>query len=142
MSPKYFSYFISMGTFVFIIFTSCSKDDNPELKKTNYVCNDPACSIPNQDTSKLATYYIDANQWGGQGPFGCDFGPALKAASGGYHNVSTIHVYYNQLTYALENGKSIDFLGGKLSLGGTFLTFSVSYNQLPFQSLRISVSVD
>jgi hypothetical protein len=137
MKSKY-SIFIMSLALSFLI-GSCSKDttqSNHDVTK----CNDPSCSIPNQGNSK--TYYIDANQWSGQGPFGCDFGQALKDAAGGYYNISTVTINDGLTNYDLENGKTIGFMGGKLSLSGTYLSFSSYYNQLPFKSLQLEVIVN
>lgn len=136
MKLKY-SIFIMSLAFSFLI-VSCSKDTTQTDHHVK--CNDPSCSIPNQGNSR--TYNIDANQWSGQGPFGCDFGTALKDAAGGYYNISTVTVSDGLTNYDLENGKSISFMGGKLSLSGTYLSFSSYYNQLPFKSLQLEVIVN
>jgi hypothetical protein len=136
MKLKYAIFIMSLASSLLIV--SCSKDTTQSGDKV-VKCNDPSCSIPNPGNSK--TYNIDANQWNGP-PFSCDFGQALKDAAGGYYNISTVTVNDGLTNYELENGKSIGFMGGKLSLSGTYLSFSSSYNQLPFKSLQIEVTVN
>ena len=137
MKPKYISNILLIAAMLFVIPVSCSKEENSVAVQK---CVTPSCKIANEWTT--TAYEIDANQWKGQGAYGCDFGPALKAASGSYLSIYNIHVIYGGSDYLLEDGQTISFLNGKLSLSGTWLSFNAQYNQLPFQSLHLIVNVN